>query len=315
MQNLSLNGNLSLRRVRELHLHASPREDAPPFLSAASGLTRVGDRYHVVADDAVQLATFPAEGQAPGELKNLFERPALPADEKARKAVKPDLEALTQVNTEDGSALLAVGSGSTAKRNSGVFVPLNADGSTGEPVEFDLSPVYGKLRDQFPELNIEGAAPVEDKLRLLQRGNGTSGPNAVIDLELAGVVKAARAGQPISADLIQSVKPAELGTTPGFNGPVPWTFTDLTPLENGRSLFTAAAEDTDNPYDDGEVLGSALGYLESDGTVSALFQVDQKVKLEGVSAERKGDQLEATLVTDADDPHKPATMYQVDIPL
>lgn len=314
MQNLSLSGKLPLQRVRELHLQSSPREDAPPFLSAASGLARVGDRYHVVADDAVQLASFSAGNEEPGELKSLFERPPLPAEEKARKAVKPDLEALTQVKTETGSALLAIGSGSTPQRNSGVFVPLNPDGSTGQPVEFDLSPLYGRLRHQFPELNIEGAAPVEGKLRLLQRGNGSSGPNAVIDLNLSEVVKAAQAGQPISENWLETVKPADLGTTPGFNGPVPWTFTDLTPLGEGRSLFTAAAEDTDNPYDDGEVLGSALGFLDADGTVSALYQVEQKVKLEGVSAKRQDGKLEATLVTDADDPHKPATMYRVELP-
>lgn len=316
MQSHISKNTLTLRPVRELHLQSPTIEGGPNFLSAASGLAKVEDQYHVVADDALQMGSFPVEGQEAGQLRDLFaKRPALPADEKARKAVKPDLEALTTVETPNGKALLAVGSGSTDKRNSGVFIPLDDNGTPGQPVEFDLSNLYGALRQDFPELNIEGVAPVGDKLRLLQRGNGTSGPNAVIDIDLAQAVEAAGNGAGVNADLLENIKPADLGTTPGHNGPVPWTFTDLTPLADGRSVFTAAAEDTDNPYDDGEVLGSAVGILEADGTVSQIQQVDQKVKLEGVSAEPTASGAVATLVTDADDPHRPAMMYEVDLPL
>src|ERR1700752_5286310 len=46
----------------------------------------------------------------------------------------------------------------------------------------DLAPLYTALEEkEIPDLNIEGAAVSGDSLRLLQRGNGRAGVNAVID--------------------------------------------------------------------------------------------------------------------------------------
>jgi Family of unknown function (DUF6929) len=308
------NGSLiPLIPLRELHLDRPAVNGGGDFLSAASGLVKIEDTFHVVADDSLQLGTF-VSGSPTGEIRKLLNRPELPSDEKARKSVKPDLESLTRVKTESGEGLIALGSGSTDKRFSGVFVGLDEHGTLGNPIEFDLAPLYIELGKTFPELNIEGVASIGDKLRLLQRGNGSTGPNAVIDLNLAEAVKAASNGEPLRKDMIDTITAAQLGTTPGHRGPVPWTFTDLAALGDGSSVFTAAAEDTDNPYDDGEILGSAIGFLRADGSVSKLFQTDKKVKLEGIAVQKEGDQTRAFLVTDADDPHKPAMMYQAILP-
>ena len=65
----------------------------PGHVSAASGLVRVGPWLHVVADDALLLATFPLEGEGPGALSRLLPG-ELPEEPAARKALKPDFEAL-----------------------------------------------------------------------------------------------------------------------------------------------------------------------------------------------------------------------------
>jgi hypothetical protein len=304
MQTNRANQALRLIPVRALTLNGTKKD---PFLSAASGLQRVGDQFHVVADDRLDLGTFTVDPESGGDVQKILDRPSLPQDEKARKAVKPDLESLTMVEHDGGQAMLAFGSGSTAARNTGVFIPMDHQGSPGDPIEFDLSPLYESLSADFPELNIEGSAPMGESLRLLQRGNGTTGPNAVIDLALADVTKAASSGGPLTPEMIRAIKPVELGTTPGSNGPVPWTFTDLTSLPDGQAIFTATAEDTDNPYDDGEILGSAVGMMDADGSVTSLAPVDRRIKIEGVTT----DDSETYLVTDADDPHKPAMMYRL----
>lgn len=296
--------------VRELQLREPTRPGMPPFLSSASGVTLAGNFYHVIADDGLHLGVFSKDSEEPGSLVKLLQRPDLPLDEKERKALKPDLEASALVPHGQGRAILAMGSGSTEQRNSGVFIPLNDDGSPGTPQEFDLSPLYSHLRERYPELNIEGLAPVGDKLRILQRGNGSPAINGVIDLDLARSLETIEKGRPLGPDLIVKVGEADLGTIEGSSGPVPWTFTDLAPLKDGRSIFTAAAEDTDNPYDDGEVLGSAIGILEADGTVSSIRKLDRRVKVEGVEVDGDG----ATLVTDADDPHRPGQMFRIRLP-
>lgn len=53
-------------------------------------------RFDVVADDEYHLGMFPAHGHADGELIRLFPG-ELPTFGKERKALKPDLEALTRL--------------------------------------------------------------------------------------------------------------------------------------------------------------------------------------------------------------------------
>lgn len=299
---------VEMERVRELDLREPTREGMPNFLSSASGVTRAGEYFHVIADDGLHLGVFQAGSKEPGSLLKLFDRPDLPLDEKERKALKPDLEASTIVTRGDQRLLLAVGSGSTERRNTGVLVPLESDGKPGPPQEFDLTPLYSELRQRYPDLNIEGMAPVGERLRLLQRGNSDPVINGVIDLDLNRALEKMEQGKALTADLIVATREADLGTVP--DSQVPWTFTDLAPLQDGRSVFTAAAEDTDNPYEDGEVLGSAVGILEADGSVSAIYRLQNQVKVEGVDVD--GDQ--ATLVTDADDPHRPGQMFRIRLP-
>lgn len=303
---------LTLTMVRMLSLERPCVEGMPSHLAAGSGLTQVGNRIHVVADDALELGVFDRHSQDPGKLFRLFERPTLPLDEHERKKIKPDLESSCLLQHDGKSFWMGLGSGSTAQRNKGVCVTLNEAGEPQSRVEFDLTPLYNELKKGHPELNIEGTAPIveQGRLRLAQRGNGGQIDNTLIDLDLEAAFAAAREGKAWGPDLIRQERPLQLPSLTGSNGPVPLTITDLSPLSQGRCLFTAAAEDTSNPYEDGEVLGSCIGVVDLDGGISQIFQVDKKVKLEGISGQEKEGGVEALVVTDNDDPGHGATVYQ-----
>jgi hypothetical protein len=287
------------RRTLTLEAPESPGRLA--HVSAASGLVAVGPWLYVVADDSLHLALFPREGTAPGRLVRLFPG-ELPLEPKARKAAKPDLEALCLLEPFTGhphGALLAVPSGSTAVRHQGAVLPLAADGTlAGAARAVDFTGVYTQLARELGSLNIEGAAVVSGRLRLLQRGNGEQGVDALVDLDLERVVRALETDHSLGPDTVRTVQRWELGRAGG----VRLSFTDASPLPDGRLVFTAVAEDTRDAYEDGPVAGTAVGVLGPDGSPLFLDMVDAKVKLEGVSARLEGGRVHLLLVADADDP-------------
>ncbi|WP_239576973.1 DUF6929 family protein [Archangium primigenium] len=301
---------LHLTSVRPLDLAAPERPGGPRYISAASGLVRVGDWLHVVADDSLSLSSFPVAGAGPGHLTRLLPG-ELPREPEALKARKPDLEALCRVDGLPGAphgALLALPSGSTPERLRGAWVPLAEDGTIGgAPHLVDLAPLYARLTREAGPLNVEGAAWVAGHLRLLNRGNRVGGADAVMDVDGARVLQALAADTPPEPESVRSVRRWKLGRLHG----VPLTFSDAAPLPDGRLVFTASAEDTRSAYTDGAVVGSAVGLLSEDGTPLWLRAVDTRVKLEGVEVRETAGRLSLWLVSDADDPAVIATLFEL----
>ncbi len=297
---------------RTLTLEAPESPGRPAHVSSASGLVRVGAWLYVIADDALHLAVFPAEGSAPGHSVRLFPG-ELPDEPKARKAAKPDLEALCRLPPLAGcphGALLALPSGSTQERLRGALLPLAADGTlAGEPRAVDFATLYTQLARELGPLNIEGAAVTGSRLRLLNRGNGTQGADALVDLDAERTLRALETGG-LGADTLRTVRRWDLGEAGG----VRLSFTDAAPLPDGRIVFTAAAEDTRDAYADGPVKGSAVGLLAPDGTPLFLEGVDAPVKLEGVDARLEAGRIHLLLVADADDPAVAAPLLEAEFP-
>ena len=182
------------RAIRDLTVDAPRGAHGGRFISAASGLVLTGDFLYVIADDERELGVFPAEGDAPGRLER-FLPGELPADPAERKRHKPDLEALALLP----GMLLALESGSKAQRRGGVLWELDERGGlSGDPRRLDLRPLYDRLDGEIPDLNIEGATVVGERLLLFQRGNGRGAVNAVVELALEGVLGAS-VGQGASA--------------------------------------------------------------------------------------------------------------------
>lgn len=294
---------------RTLTLESPEPPGRPAYVSAASGLVAVGSWLYIVADDALHLAVFPREGAAPGRTIRIFPG-ELPLEPQARKAAKPDLEALCLLVPLTGclhGALLAVPSGSTEARRRGAVIPLAQDGSlAGAAREVDFTALYAQLARELGPLNVEGAAVTGRRLRLLQRGNGAQGTDALVDLDLERLLRALEEGQGLGPETVRTVRRWELGQAAG----VRLSFTDASPLPDGRIVFTAAAEATRDAYADGPVAGSAVGLLAPDGSPLFMDAVDAKVKLEGVSAHVEAGRVHLLLVADADDVAVPSPLLE-----
>jgi hypothetical protein len=282
---------------RELLLARRIGDPSPAHVSAASGLVRSGEWLYVVVDDEVGLGVFGADGEEPGRLLRLPGE-ALPNDPIARKRAKHDLEALCLLPPHDSAphgALLGLGSGSAPPRRSGFRWALDAAGAlrgSAEPI--DLAPLYDELGRHVAQLNVEGATVSGDELLVAQRGNSAEGVNAIAILDLAAALTALVSGGELRPDALRSIERHELDA---LNG-VPASFTDLATLPDGRILYVACAEATDDPVRDGEFVGAVVGVL---GGEAALLEPAYKV--EGVWPEAAGELL---MVADADDRAIPA---------
>ena len=174
--------------LRTLDLEAAPGVSRSRHLAAGSGLVVIDDFFYVVADDELHLGCFRWSSEAAGSRVRLFPG-ELPGAHAARKAAKPDLEALVRLpafaNYADG-ALLAVPSGSTSHRCRGALLRLDAHGAIiAGPQSIDFSALYAMLRAHVPSLDIEGAVVVDDALVLLHRGSRSHPLSALIELSLA----------------------------------------------------------------------------------------------------------------------------------
>ena len=303
---------IGVRKVHELEIGSSNDDDHPPHVSAASALVRHAGQIFVVADDESSLLIFQAEDLKPGHFMRILEG-TLPDDKEARQKEKADLESLALLPPSDDldhGSLLALGSGSSEKRNRGVLIGLGPDGRpTEEHHAIDLLPLFGVLAREVDGLNIEGAEVVDDTLWLMQRGN-EGGDNALVNLSLETAMRGLTEDRILPAEALRSVDHVDLGQLKG----VRLCFSDASALPDGRIVFAASAEDSDAATTDGANYGSALGVIEANGKVSFVEPVDLVIKIEGIDARAVRDSIEVLMVTDADDPSVPSPLLEARIP-
>lgn len=262
-------------------------------LSAASGIVIRDGVAWVVGDDRVGLDRYDlSDGLALAPVSLLAGHDASAT---LAKPEKPDLEALAELGDD---SLVALGSGSRPNRDRGFRIDGRA---RVQPL--DLAPLYARLRQEIPDLNVEGAAlEGDDTLVLAHRGVGRSDASRLIRLD----ARALRGASTWSPAALHGIERADLGTLDG----VALAFTDLAPGPEGSLYYLAAAEDTDDPYRDGHCRGSVIGRLERDGTARPLAQLSPAVKAEGLAYASRDHWW---VVTDADDPSLRAWLYEVTI--
>lgn len=296
---------MQLTHIRDLTVE-TPLASGHAFLAAASGMVVLGNRLCVVGDDAHCLALFALDDPAPGKLVTLIEGD-LPSDAKERKRVKPDFEILVALDGPgpgaDGDRLLAMGSGSKARRMRGAVIDLPASGrASGEAPAvrlIDLAPLFAALAPLVPEINLEGAVVMGDRLLLFNRGNMQFPASHILEVPLAAVLD----GGPVTATLAREL------ALPILSG-VPLAVTDACLLESGHILLSAVAEATDDSYADGALMGAAIVELDAEFGVVAVEPLDPPIKVEGIAARVAGRGLELLCVTDADDPEKASGMFK-----
>jgi hypothetical protein len=306
---------LTLRVLRELDLEVPPAPGRAAHISAASGVARRGDFVYVIGDDELGLGVFRLSKEAPGALRRVLSGELSP-DHDERKKAKPDLEALTLLPPFTGrpfGSLLGLGSGSNRQRERGFVWGLAADGSLeGRPIELDLSPLYKRLRESAPELNIEGASALGNRLRLFHRGNTEQELNIVAEVPLSDFIGGVQEEGRIDCGDEVRTRAYDLGELDG----VPLTFSDATPLADELIVFTASAEPDSDPHGtDGEIRGSVVGMIDGDGGVERLRTIDRKWKVEGVYASIDARVIDFLFVCDQDDPDVPSPLLSAAMPV
>jgi hypothetical protein len=169
--------------------------------------------------------------------------------------------------------------------------------------------VFAVLERQFPALNIEGATVGGSELLLFQRGNNRDPRNAIVRFPLATVLDHLVSKAAIGAMEPIAIAFAELGRCAS----VPFCFTDASALPDGSVVFSAIAEDTDDSYNDGPCVGSAIGVADREGRIRLMHRLDLAHKIEGIEARVEGDVVRLLLVTDADNPGVPAGLFSATI--
>ncbi len=261
-------------------------------LSAASGLVHRDGLLYSVADDGLELLRTDLSGGSAVRL------PLSDASSRTyiAKSKKPDFEALISAGRE----LIAIGSGSTSAR----CLAISLDPETLARRTIDLRPLYNALSSHIHELNIEGAVVTEEAVFLAQRGNGARKENALVRLD-RGVFERELASGVLTSACLHGVIPVALDS---FEG-VSLSLTDLCSGPGSQIIFTAAAEATENPYDDGVVAGSIVGVIDRLGLATRRVMAPG-VKLEGVCW--FGNELR--LVADPDDPDARAPLFRAPWP-
>ena len=251
-------------------------------IGAASGLVCSNDTLYIVSDSSSYLYQYDMINQDLTKI-SLVEN----SQDHMLKKDKFDFEAITlQDNT-----LTIFSSGSTENRNK----KFTYDLITSKIAQEDFKPVYSAIQDRFDitadELNIEGALYKEGVLHVFQRGNGKNAKNGIIIIgqEIKFI--------PISLPKIKHVEA---------------TFTDAILVEN-KIYFLAAAEDTTSTYDDGEVLGSIIGCLDSETfTLEFTHIISNHQKFEGLTLYKKtATQIELLLCEDNDTDILETTIYKL----
>lgn len=268
-------------------------------LHSASAMEVLNNRIYIAGDSLTWIYEFSSS------FALLSKIPVQPNQQKGEeaKAVKRDWECMAVI----GNQLLIAGSGSVVG-NRDHAVLLNP--ATQVYTEIAHWPaLYSSLRSMLApgdELNIEGLTALGNYLLLASRGSLSSAnyfflvPQTVVNAPTNEI------------KMIHSA-PADIkGVKAGFTGL--FYIDDIDTL-----VYTAAAEAVDNAYDDGEVVGSAIGCINN---ISALtnasnWQPDSQIlltdelsgKVESITVLEKLDNKYVCLaVTDNDG--KPGSIYK-----
>jgi hypothetical protein len=226
-------------------------------ISAASGLVVRDHVAYVIADHGLRLQRYRLDGVRLPDIP-----PATEPEPPIAKPEKPDLEALLDLG--DGR-LLAFGSGSRRNRERALLFDPRAGGVDA----IDIAPLYAALRAELGEVNIEGAVRFGDRWLLGQRGAGRRAGSAIALVDASA----------FPALGFDSWVPLPL---PDLDG-VPLRLTDLAVHPTDGLHFVAAAERSDDAYEDAPCAGSVLGRLDAELRPELIARLRPDVKIEGLA--------------------------------
>lgn len=262
---------------------------------SASGIVKHHDSFYVVSDDAPFLyqldQNFAITATQP--IHNYSDSTGI---QRIPKIVKPDFEAMEKVSATE---VIIFGSGSKSPERDQLLL-LNLEDTT-QVKKYTLTPFYTALkaekRMQGSELNLEAVAYANDDLYLLNRKK-----NLLFKVNYSQFIKYLETGTALpEITTLAFTLPAIQGIEAGFSGATIF-------LEENLLLLTASVENTDNAYDDGEILGSFVGKvgladLHKENAVQWLqIATPSPLKIESVTIDEvmNKNELKLVLTTDSD---------------
>lgn len=253
-------------------------------IRTASGMFLYNHRLFLICDDQFGIYEW-------SETKgwNFHRWPRAPAENSnylQQKKIKLDLECLGV--TSDGEKILAFPSGSTVIRNLGLTLNLN----TSEVEEVNLEKWFQMIGKVVSPINIEGYCQFDGCIYLLNRGVQNR-KSVLIKMNLSGT------------DIVSTT---ELDF--GFISGVRAHGTELTGFKD-RLFALLSSEDTNDSYNDGEVLGSGVAEFNfSRMKFKKPLLFDQNIKAEGLVIWK-----DRILVCSDPDGAGPSQFFSAEIPI
>ncbi len=267
-------------------------------IPSASGIVHWNGALNVVGDNSAWL--YQLDNDYKVKHKHILIKAN--TDSILPKLTKPDFEAMTNCKVKGKSELLIFGSGSKSPDRD-ILVRVHIEDSL-QTTQHDLTNFYELLRTSQQMkghlLNIEAAATVDDDLLLFNREN-----NLLWKLSIDSFIAYLEDDKVIpNISNYQIILPKLNKLQIKISGATEVMGTNLL-------VFTASVEDTPNPFDDGEVLGSYLGIIQLDDLVDGYrpqcvpIAKNEKyipIKVESVEVLKSinSQKLQVIIVTDSD---------------
>lgn len=262
-------------------------------IGSASGLFFKNESLFIISDNSKELYEYSLTDKKL-DSHILLENSELPQDNIPKK-LKPDFESIAQF----GEDLCVFGSGSTENRNQ--MVQFNIYNKKAIKT-LDLTDLYLSMQ-YFAEIkpedfNIEGSVFDGENWYFFQRGNGENGQNGVFTVS----------GENLENEFSIVYNSYKL---PKIKG-VRTSFTDAILIDE-TLYFLATAENTKSTYEDGEVLGSIIGSIDTKTMKLKLKQtITNEHKFEGLTLFKNNlDSLEFLLCEDKDTDVQQSDIYKL----
>ena len=260
-------------------------------IGSASGLIYKDNSLFIIGDNSGFLYEYAIPSKTLQQ-HNIIEN----ASANIEKSEKPDFEAITHF----GDTLYVFGSGSTQKRNQMIEINTVAK----EIRTNDLTDLYGVMQS-FAEIkpedfNLEGAIYTGEEWYLFNRGNGKSAKNVVFTIQ----------GKNLVNEFNMISNNYKLPKIKGVRS----SFTDAVAIDD-KIYFLATSEDTKSTYEDGEVLGSFIGCIDTK-TMKIDFtkKISDTQKFEGLTVyQNTNDTIDFLLCEDKDTEVLETTIYKLSI--
>jgi hypothetical protein len=226
---------------------------------SASGMEIIDGIIYVVGDNSPYLFLLDQNLKVINKIE--LYHPDASSSGIVPKAVKPDLECMAKLTINNYKHLLIMGSGSKSPyRDVAILVKLPTNYNRKHMItSVQMGDLYSLLRSNEEivgsgQLNLEGAATSKESLILFNRSSGGS-KNVTLYFKLEEFIEYLQGHTEMTPFpvIYDNTLPCINNICAGFSG---------ADVYEEKLFFTAAVENTPNAIDDGEVLGSFVGWMK-----------------------------------------------------